>query len=263
MNRLIEKLPYHHLMNYMPLAKELVTRDLKVRYRRSFLGYLWSLLNPLMMMVVMSYIFSTLFKSTIPNFPLYLICGQTLWACFNESTSMAMHSVITNGALIKKVYIPKFIFPLSRVLSSFVTMSFSLLAIVVVMIFTRATFYWTILLFWIPLVLLFLFCCGMGLILSSLSVYFRDITHLYGVLLFAWMYMTPIFYDMSILPENVQTVISFNPIYHYLTFFRSLVVYGQFPGGHTWAMCIGCSLVMLTIGMLVFKKLQRNFILYI
>ena len=187
-------------------------------------------------------------------------CWQT---CFNESTTMAMHSVISNGALIKKVYIPKVIFPLSRVLSSFVTMSFSLLAIVVVMIFTRATIYWTILLFWIPLLLLFLFCCGMGLILSSLSVYFRDITHLYSVLLFAWMYMTPIFYDTSILPESVRGVISLNPLYNYITFFRSLVVYGQFPGGEIWGMCIGCSVVMLAVGMVIFKKLQKNFILYI
>ena len=142
-------------------------------------------------------------------------------------------------------------------------MSFSLLAIVVVMIFTRATFYWTIFLFWIPLVLLFLFCCGMGLILSSMSVYFRDITHLYGVLLFAWMYMTPIFYDMSFLPESVQSVISLNPMYNYITFFRSLVVYGQFPGAELWGMCIAWSVAMLVIGMLIFKKLQRNFILYI
>ena len=263
MNRLIEKLPYHHLMNYMPLAKELVTRDLKVRYRRSFLGYLWSLLNPLMMMAVMSYIFSTLFQSTIPNFPLYLICGNTLWTFFSNSTTMAMYSVLENGQLIRKVYIPKFIFPISRVLSVFVTTAFSLVAILIVMLFTRSPLHWTIFLFWIPLVLLFLFCCGIGLILSSLSVYFRDITHLYGVLLFAWMYMTPIFYDMSILPQNVQTVITLNPMYHYITFFRELVVYGQFPGAEIWGMCLGCSIAMLAVGMLIFKKLQRNFILYI
>ena len=125
MKKLIEKVPFHYLLNYMPLVQELVKRDLKVKYRRSFLGYLWSLLNPLLMMCVMSYVFSEIFQSTIPNFPLYLICGQTLWNFFNESTNMAMHSVLQNGALIKKVYIPKFIFPLSRVLSSFVTMSFS------------------------------------------------------------------------------------------------------------------------------------------
>lgn len=263
MNKFMAKLPFHHLLNYMPLAKELVKRDLKVKYRRSILGYLWSLLNPLLMMCVMSYVFSTLFKSNIPNFPLYLICGQTLWNFFNESTNMAMYSVLQNGALIKKVYIPKFIFPFSRILSCFVTMSFSMLAILVVMLFTRAQIYWTILLFWVPLVFLFVFCCGIGLILSALSVYFRDITHLYSVLTMAWMYLTPVFYDPSFLPEDIQAVISWNPMHNFIAFFRSLILYGQVPGGEVWAICIGSSLATLAVGLVVFKKLQRNFILYI
>ena len=105
---------------YKPLIYELVVRDLKVKYRRSVLGYLWSLLNPLLMMIVMTVVFSTLFKSDIDNFALYLICGQTLWNFFNESTTMAMTSVINNSSLIKKVYIPKYIFPISRVFSSFI-----------------------------------------------------------------------------------------------------------------------------------------------
>ena len=263
MNKLLEKLPFHHLLNYMPLVQELVKRDLKVKYRRSFLGYLWSLLNPLLMMCVMSYVFSTIFQSTIPNFPLYLICGQTLWNFFNESTNMAMYSVLQNGALIKKVYIPKFIFPLSRVLSSFVTMSFSLVAILIVMLFTRATVYWTILLFWVPLLFLFIFCCGIGLVLSALATYFRDITHLYGVLTLAWMYATPIFYDPEILPESVVATLQWNPMYHFITFFRSLILEGQIPGSEVWAICISSSAAMLFIGLVVFKKLQRNFILYI
>ena len=263
MNKLLEKLPFHHLFNYIPLMQELVKRDLKVKYRRSILGYLWSLLNPLLMMCVMSYVFSEIFQSTIPNFPLYLICGQTLWNFFNESTTLAMHSVVHNGALIKKVYIPKFIFPLSRITSSFVTMSFSLIAILVVMLFTNATIYWTIFLFWVPLLFLFIFCCGIGLILSALSTYFRDITHLYGVLTLAWMYATPIFYDPAILPENVRGTLEWNPMYHFISFFRNLILNGQIPSGDVWLICISSSLAMLAVGLLIFKKLQRNFILYI
>lgn len=258
-----KKVSLQHLRNYIPLMRELVKRDLKVKYRRSVLGYLWSLLNPLLMMCIMSYIFSTLFQSNIPNFPLYLICGQTLWNFFNESTNMAMHSVIQNSSLIKKVYIPKYIFPFSRILSSFVTMSFSLAAILIVMLFTRATIYPTILLFWVPLVFLFVFSCGMGLILSALSVYFRDITHLYGVLTLAWMYFTPVFYDMSFLPADVQNTITLNPMYHFISFFRSVILYGQIPTADVWAICIGSSSVMLLVGLLVFRKLQRKFILYI
>ena len=177
------KQAWQHFLQYKPLLKELVSRDLKVKYRRSFLGYVWSLLNPLLMMCVMTLVFSYMFRFDIPNYPLYLITGQTLWSFFNESTNMSMYSVLQNGALIKKVYIPKFIFPISRVLSSFVTMSFSLAAILIVMVFTKAPFCWTILLFPIPLFFLLLFAMGIGMVLSALSVYFRDITHLYrGVL---------------------------------------------------------------------------------
>ena len=152
-------------VKYIPLIKELVSRDLKVKYRRSLLGYLWSLLNPLLMMAVMNMVFSHVIRSDIGNFPLYLICGQTLFGFFSESSSMAMTSVIWNASLIKKIYIPKYIFPISRIFSSFVTMSFSLAAIIIVMLITRSKFYWTIFLVVIPVFFLFLFCCGIGLIL--------------------------------------------------------------------------------------------------
>ena len=191
------------LNQYKPLLNELVVRDLKVKYRRSFLGYVWSLLNPLLMMAIMSMVFSYMFRFDIPNYPLYLICGQTLWSFFNESTNMAMMSVIGNGSLIRKVYIPKYIFPLSRVLSGFVTMSFSLVAILIVMLVTRVPLTWNLLLFPIPLALLLLFCIGVGMALSALAVYFRDILHLYSVVVMAWMYMTPIFYPISALPEKL------------------------------------------------------------
>ena len=204
---------------YRPLLRELVLRDLKIKYRRSFLGYVWSLLNPLLMMTIMSLVFSYMFRFSIPNYPLYLICGQTLWSFFNESTNTAMTSVIYNGPLIRKVYIPKFIFPVARVLSGFVTMSFSLAAILIVMLVTRVQLSWYVLLFPIPLGLLLVFCTGVGMVLSALAVYFRDMLHLYSVVVMAWMYLTPIFYPISALS--------------------------------------------LAIGLAVFRKLQRNFILYL
>ena len=257
------KQAWQHFLQYKPLLKELVRRDLKVKYRRSFLGYVWSLLNPLLMMCVMTLVFSYMFRFDIPNYPLYLITGQTLWTFFNESTNMSMYSVLQNGALIKKVYIPKFIFPISRVLSSFVTMSFSLVAILVVMVFSKSPFYWTILLFPVPLFFLLLFAMGIGMVLSALSVYFRDITHLYGVLTLAWMYLTPIFYPVSALPEEVLPVILGNPMYAYITFFREIVLYGTVPEPILWLKCVLISLTALALGLAVFRKMQRNFILYI
>lgn len=250
-------------MKYKPLIYELVSRDLKVKYRRSFLGYIWSLLNPLLMMVLQSIIFTYMFRNDIPNFPLYLICGNTLFTFFNESTNMGMNSIIQNAALIKKVYIPKFIFPISRVASSFVTLLFSMGATLIVMLVTRATFYWTVLLCWLPLLFLFFFCCGMSLLLSALTVYFRDMQHLYSVLTLGWMYATPLFYPLSALPDKLIPVMKLNPLYHYINLFRNLVMYGNVPGPNTWFACIACSVIMMAIGLWAFRKLQRNFILYI
>ena len=252
-----------HLFKYRPLIHELVMRDLKVKYRRSFLGYLWSLLNPLMMMTVMALVFSHIFRANVENYPLYLICGQTLFSFFTESTNMAMYSVLSNAQLIKKIYIPKFIFPVSRVSSSFVTMSFSLAAILIVMIVTRARFCWTILLVPIPIAFLFLFCCGMGMILSALSVYFRDVTHLWGVVTLAWMYATPIFYTIDTMPERLTRVMKLNPMYHFLNTFRNLVMFGNIPGPNAWIGCIVSGLAVFALGLVVFGKLQKNFILHI
>ena len=251
------------LKKYKPLINELVMRDLKIKYRRSFLGYVWSLLNPLMMMAVMSVVFSYMFRFDVPNYPLYLICGQTLWTFFNESTSMAMTSVLDNGALIRKIYIPKYIFPIARVLSSFVTMSFSLVAILIVMLVTRVPFTWNILLIPIPLALLLVFCMGVGMVLAALAVYFRDVLHLYGVVIMAWMYLTPVFYPISALPEKVAFFFRFNPLYHYLTFFREVILYGTIPDWTIWAGSFGFSALVFTVGLLIFRKLQRDFILYV
>lgn len=254
---------WSHFLRYKPLMNELVVRDLKVKYRRSFLGYIWSLLNPLLMMCVMTLVFSNVYNVNIQNFPLYLICGQTLYTFLNESTNAAMRSILENGALLRKVYVPKFIFPMSRVLSSFVTLSFSLLAVLIVLLFSGVPLHWTMLLFFTPLIFLFLFCCGLGMILASLAVYFRDVTHLYGVVTLAWMYGTPIFYPIESVSPNIAAIIKLNPLYHYINCFRNLVIYGNIPGPNTWFACIASSLLMLAIGLLVFNKLQKNFILHI
>ena len=251
------------MKRYSPLMRELVVRDLKLKYRRSFLGYVWSLLNPLLMMAVMSIVFSYMFRFQIPNYPLYLICGQTLWAFFNESTTLAMHAVIGNGSLIRKVYIPKYIFPLSRVLSSFTTMSFSLAAILIVMLVTGVPLHPIQLLVPIPLFFLLVFCVGIGMMLSAMAAYFRDIIHLYGVLTMAWMYLTPIFYPLDSLPESVAYFIRFNPMYHYIDFFRSLILHAALPDPSSWLWCIVSSAVALLLGTLIFRKLQKNFILYV
>ena len=249
--------------NYISLTGELVKRDLRLKYRRSILGYLWSLLNPLMMMTVMVVVFSYMFRFDIENYALYLICGQTMFNFFNEATNKAMYAVIDNGMLIKKIYVPKYIFPISRVISCFVTTSFSLVAIVIVMLVTRVQFHVSILVFWIPLLYLLVFSCGVGMILSALSVKFRDVTHLYGVLTMAWMYATPIFYPIEAVPNEVAALIRLNPLYIFIHLLRELVLYGRVPGIGMWGLGALMAAAMFAVGAFVFSRLQDDFIYYI
>lgn len=248
---------------YKWLLYELVLRDLKIKYRSSVLGYLWSLLNPLMMMTVLTIVFSTLFRFDIPNYPVYLLSGQLIYSFFSEATNMSMSSIINSASLIKKVYIPKYIFPVSRVLSSFVTLLLSLLAMVIVMVVTQVKFNWVILFFPIPLIYILVFSIGMGLLLSVLAVYFRDVIHLYSVLLSAWMYLTPIMYPINMVPDYVKRFIFWNPMYYFVEIFRQIVLYGEWPSLEMHLICLGFDLLALVTGLFVFYKNQKNFILHV
>ena len=257
---------FNGLWCYRYLLWNLVSRDFKLKYRRSVLGVVWSVLNPLLMCLVYWAVFSSLMDmrgSGIDNFAVFLMCGQLLFNFFNEATSTSMSSVLSAAPLLKKVYIPKYIFPLEKCCFAMVNCVFSFVALLLVMIFTRATFYWTIFLSWLPLVLLFFFSCGLGLLLSALAVYFRDMMHLYSILTMGWMYATPLFYPITALPETLQKLMKLNPLYHYINLFRNLMMYGNIPGPNTWIACIFCAVASMAIGLLVFRKLQKNFILYI
>lgn len=248
---------------YKYLLFELVSRDVKIKYRRSAIGYLWSLLNPLLTMIVISTVFSFVFKQDIDNFPIYLLTGQILFQFFAEATSMAMGSIIINSALMKKVYIPKYIFPVSRVMSSSVNLIFSLAALFIVMIFTRTPVSFAILLLPFPIICIFLFSVGVGLILAVYAVYFRDLLHLYGVFTTMLMYLTPIFYPITALPEWVKSIITVNPLYHFVSCMRTIVLDCSVPSAENVVICLFFALASVFIGAAVFHKKQAQFVLYI
>ena len=258
----IRKLGYNFLKYYDLLIK-LVLRDIKVKYKRSVLGFAWSILNPLLMMIVMSVVFSTIFRSDIKNFPMYLITGQVIFSFFSEATNSAMMSIIGNGGLIKKVYIPKYIFPLSKVMFSFSNMIFSLVAVVIVAIATKLPITPVILLFPLPLIYVFLFSLGIGLLLASYAVFFRDLLHLYGIILLIWTYLTPIFYPITILPPNIRLLLKFNPLYVFISNFREIVLYGNVPSLFSNLLCIAYAILALIIGTLAFRRTKDKFIFYI
>ena len=252
------------LWNYKDLLKLLVSRDIKLKYRRSFLGYLWSVLNPLMIMIIMTIVFSTMFSRNIENFPVYLFCGQLLFNYMNNSTHQAIFSITSNAALLKKTYVPKFIFTVSKITSGMVDLVFSLGALVIVMVATRARFTWYILLFPLVIVQLYMFCVGLGLFLAQANVFFKDSQFIYNAVTTAWMYLTPIFYPLEALPEwLIWFVKHLNPMYFYVGQFRDLVYVGTMPGPVITIAGWSAAIIMLVIGLWSFSKSEDNFILYI
>lgn len=249
---------------YRDLLKLLVSRDIKLKYRRSFLGYVWSILNPLLIMVVMTIVFSTMFRGNIQNFPVYLFCGQLLFNFMNNSTNQAIYSITGNSALLKKTYVPKYIFTLSKITSGMVDLIFSLGALLIVMIATGTRFTWYLLLVPFVILQLYVFCVGLGLFLAQANVFFRDIQYIYNAVMTAWMYLTPIFYPLEMLPEWLIWIIKhLNPMYFYVGQFRDLVHMGRMPG--TVIITAGCvtALLMFFIGLWSFSKTEDKFILYI
>ncbi|MDD3137463.1 MAG: ABC transporter permease [Lachnospiraceae bacterium] len=250
-----------NFQKFKPLLYELVARDVKIKYRKSALGVLWTLLNPLLMMIILSIVFSNLFRFDVENYSLYLLAGQIVFNFYNESTSGAMTSILGNAPLIKKVYIPKYLFVLSRISSSIINIMASFCALILVMVFTRSELHLTMFLVIVPLAFLFVFSLGIGLILAAITVKFRDVMHLYSVFCTGLMYLTPIIYPMSILPEPIHTIVSLNPLTGILTMFRNVVIYDTMPTISSLIKCFLVASISLVVGLYVFYKQQDEFIL--
>ena len=248
---------------YRFLLKQLVARDFKIKYRRSALGALWSFINPLMTMCVQYIVFSTIFKMDIANYPVYLLSGVVFFNFFTESTNVAIHAITGNAGLITKVYVPKVIYPVSKVLSTGVNLLISLLPLLIMSLATgiRITKAWLLLPY--GLVSLVLLCTGAGLLLSAVMVFFRDMQFIWSVLCMVFNYVTPVFYPESILSEPMRAALQWNPLYHHISFFRTIVLDGISPEPWLYFKCMLFSLTVLAGGYLVFRKVQDKFIFYI
>lgn len=242
---------------------ELVSRDFKLKYRRSILGVLWSVLNPLLMMIVLTAVFSFVFRFQIENFALYLIIGQTLFNYIAGATSDCMSSIIANSSLIKKIRIDKLIFPVEKTLFGLINFAISLIAVVIVMLYFQVMPNWNII--WLPFLLVcaFFFTLGIGLILATLAVFFRDVIHLWGVVTTAWMYATPIIYPTEILQGWMWAIMQWNPMYYFVNFFREIVLWGTTPPLPEFGILAGCAAVFFGVGLLIFRGQEKKFILYV
>lgn len=269
-----------NFMKYRFLLKELVRKNIKLQYRDSFLGMFWTFLQPLLTTIVLVFVFNNIFgrsSNGVGNYTVFLLIGRLLFDFFSQSTKRAMRSIRSNGAMIKKVYVPKYIYPLSQILSTFVTFLISLSVLVVVILFFNITnnnpihLTWRVVYCVIPVLILFVFSLGVGMFLATVSVFFRDMENLYDVITTLLFYITPIVYNIESLKfasGGIQRIIfKLNPLYGIIGMFRAAVIWGN-KFTHYWDMKLmwysaACSVIALIIGFFVFYKNQDKFILHI
>ncbi len=258
------------LKRYWPLLLNLSVKDIKIKYRRSVLGIAWSILNPLFTMLVLTTVFKYMLRVTIPNYASYYIVGYSIWSFFAEATNLSLAAILSSASLIKKVYIPKYMFPVEKCIFALINFLFSLIAVFIVMFFQGVYPTWKTLMAVVPILLCFVFIIGFSLILSAVTVFFRDLAHIHSIVLTMWMYLTPILYDISMFQNSqdktiklLLTILKVNPMYYYVTYLRDVMMYNTIPGLRFNAICVAVALVFLAVGILVFKKTQSKFILYI
>ncbi|NFO04763.1 ABC transporter permease [Clostridium botulinum] len=249
--------------NYKDLLWEFVKKDIKLKYRNSVLGIIWSMLNPLLIMVVLTFIFSNLFKNKIPNFPVYCLSGRLIYDFFSQSTNQSMNSITGKSSLIKKIYVPKYLYPLSRVISSFIIFLISLIPLLIIMIVMKVKFTKMTLLIFYPLGCLLFISLGIGLILATINVFFRDMQHLYSVVLLIIMYGSAIFYSVDIINPKYISILYLNPIFPIIQVFRDCILNGKITTIEAWILSALYGILATTIGLIVFYKKQDKFILYI
>ncbi len=251
------------IFRYRDLVMTLVARELKVRYRRSVIGFVWTMLQPLLMMLVFYLVFSKLFRFNLPHYPVYALAGILFWNFFSQSIVSSMNSLRGNAPLLQKMPVPKAVFPLATVISGVVNLVFALLPTLVILILLEHTLSPALLFLPVSILLVGLFTLGAGLLLSPLAVFFSDVVELVGVLLTVLMYLTPIFYPMAILPDNVRWVVRFNPLRSVLEVFRDPIHYGKIPPLEHLAVCVGITAVALALGGYAFRRSSDRIPFYV
>lgn len=261
---IIMKNSIKNFTKYRYLLSELVIKDIKLKYRKSYLGILWTMIEPFLTMLVLTFVFSKLYGRDDKTFPIYILTGRLLYSFFANATKSAMKSIRSNGQMIKKVYVPKYIYPLASILSQYVTFVISLivLLIVAVVLKVKPTIY--LLGAIIPLLILLVMVLGIGLILATMAVFFRDMEYLWSVLLMMIMYCSAIFYEPSkVIKNGFEWILNYNPLYSVILNFRNSIIYGLPFDMKALSYSIVFSVTTLIIGIWMFYKNQDKFILNI
>lgn len=251
------------ILAYRDLCWELVRRDLKIRYRRSLLGFSWSMLQPLATMSVLHVVFSTIFKFKVDNYPVYVLSGLLFWNFFSQSIVMSMNSLRSNSVLIQRLPVPKAVFPIAAIISGIINLGFALVPLIAILVATGHPLRPALLFLPFSIAIAALFTAGAGLLLSPLAVFFMDVVELVGLLLQLVMYLTPIMYPMTILPENWHWIVRYNPVRSVLEVFRDPIYYGKIPPLSHLSVAFALAAGLFVLGAWSFSRVQRRINLYL
>ena len=247
------------VFQYRDLIYQLVQRDIVARYKRSVLGIAWTMLNPLGTMLVMVIVFSKLFHNVI-GYPTYILTGLIAWTFFAQSTNSSLQQIIWGSFLLHRIYMPRTVFAVSSIGTALVNLVLSFIPLIIIMFITAIPLHWSVLFLPIPIIFLATFALGIGLLLSTITVYFPDAAEMYQVALFAWMYLTPIVYPAEIIPDTYRYwLLHLNPMYYLIQIFRQPIYDGKLPSLPMLAMGLGISMLTLIVGWIVFSYKSDEF----
>jgi len=245
---------FTELVRYRELLYQLISRNIKTRYKRSALGIVWTMVHPLMMMVVLTLAFANVWRVTVPNFAVYVLSGLLLWNFFSQTTNSAMSELLWGSTLLHRIYIPRGIFAASALGTSLVNLALSLPALLLVMLLTGVRITPALLFVPIAILLTSAFVMGVGLLLSTLVIYFADVYEMFQILLMSWFYLQPIMYPISIIPESMRWLITINPIYYFLVIFRTPVYEGRLASAQEIGIALAIGFGTLVVGWLTFTR---------
>jgi ABC-2 type transport system permease protein len=247
------------VLRYRDLLAQLVARNIKVRYKRSVLGIAWTMLNPLLMMIVLTLVFSNLFRISFEHYAVYVLSALILWNCFTQTTTTAMGDLVWGGGLLQRIYFPRTVFALSAVGTGLVNLLLALVPLALIMVVTGVSMQPALIFLPVPILLMAMFALGVGLAVSALAVYFVDVMDIYQIVLTAWMYLTPIIYPTDIIPERYRWLFNLNPMYHLLECFRAPIYAGTLPGLDRLSVAATVAIVALLGGWWFFTRKADEF----
>lgn len=254
---------FREIYRYRELIWALAIKELRVRYKRSVLGFFWSLLNPLLMMIVLTLVFGTIMRFGINHYAIFLLSMLLPWTFFTQTLSYSVESVVGNADLLKKVHIAKLVFPVSALVSNIINFVLSLIPLALLILLLRFPLHWTWIYLPIPMLGLFLFTLGTGFLFAAVNVFFRDVTHVLQIILSAWFYFSPIIYSLDFIPAKYRWLFKLNPMLYVLNGFRLSIYYGMLPHLPSVAMSLICGIVALAIGYGVFRRYEETFVFYV